>query len=193
MILAASLSYTGVVVLKCSQTGKKISAKVTDLSREDMRPLQKQDLKKGSSLLVDVKGMSYPAEILGFEGKCICIHVLLVCKVSVQTDHDIYGHVHEYIMENFCAMFAILWWCNECIAFLFPPEDLKKNKEAKNRQPLKEVRKRNILDMAKEEVWFALFAINAQSNIYCVQCIEMCLVHKNIIYSVYSMKVVMSR
>ena len=44
-MLAANLFYIGVVVLKCSQTGKKISAKVADLSREDMRPLQKQDLR----------------------------------------------------------------------------------------------------------------------------------------------------
>ena len=47
--------------MKCSQTGRKIKAKVGDISRKDMSPLTQGDLKKGSSLVV-VNGKAYPVE-----------------------------------------------------------------------------------------------------------------------------------
>lgn len=45
------LYVTEEVLLRCSQTGRKIKARVGDLSREDMRPLSEEDLVKGSRLI----------------------------------------------------------------------------------------------------------------------------------------------
>ena len=48
------------VVVKCAQTGKKLKAKVGDLSREDQQPLKEKDLTKGSNLVVTTNGTDYP-------------------------------------------------------------------------------------------------------------------------------------
>lgn len=57
------------VLLKCSQTAKKIAARVEQLSKEDLEPLTLSDLQKGSSFIVEVKGKPYPAEFLSFSGE----------------------------------------------------------------------------------------------------------------------------
>ena len=56
------------VLVKCSQTGRKIKSKVEDISRKDMSPLTSSDLKKGSSLMVEMNGKSYPVEFIEFAG-----------------------------------------------------------------------------------------------------------------------------
>lgn len=44
------------VKLKCSQEGKIFTAKISDLTREDMEPLSNSDFYKGSVLLCDIRG-----------------------------------------------------------------------------------------------------------------------------------------
>ena len=50
------------VVVKCSQTGKLHQVKIKDLSREDCEPLTKEDLVKGSELMLEIKGKIYPVQ-----------------------------------------------------------------------------------------------------------------------------------
>ena len=52
----------GSVVVKCSQTGKLHQVKIKDLSREDCEPLTKEDLVKGSELMLEIKGKIYPVQ-----------------------------------------------------------------------------------------------------------------------------------
>ena len=53
------------VKLKCSQEGKIFTAKISDLSREDMQPLSNADFHIGSVLLCDIRGKSIPCPIHG--------------------------------------------------------------------------------------------------------------------------------
>lgn len=53
--------------MKCSQTGRRIKAKVADISKDNTSVTQ-TDLKKGSSLLVAVTGKTYPVEFIEFAG-----------------------------------------------------------------------------------------------------------------------------
>ena len=52
----------GSAVVKCSQTGKLHQVKIKDLSREDCEPLTKEDLVKGSELMLEIKGKIYPVQ-----------------------------------------------------------------------------------------------------------------------------------
>ena len=54
--------------MKCSQTGRKIKAKVGELSTKDMTPLTETDLVNGSSLIAVVDGTPYPVEFVQFTG-----------------------------------------------------------------------------------------------------------------------------
>ena len=56
------------VLVKCSQTGRRIKAKVSDISKKDNTSVTQTDLKKGSSLLVAVTGKTYPVEFIEFAG-----------------------------------------------------------------------------------------------------------------------------
>lgn len=66
------LYVTEEVLLRCSQTGRKIKARVGDLSREDMRPLSEEDLVKGSRLIADVEDSTYPVDFVEFTGMSTC-------------------------------------------------------------------------------------------------------------------------
>lgn len=55
-------------MVKCSQTSKLHNTKLKDLSREDGEPLSKTDLKKGSKLILEIKGKSYPVQFM-YKGK----------------------------------------------------------------------------------------------------------------------------
>ena len=59
------------VWLRCSQTNRKIEAKVGDLPKEDMGALSEKDLVKGSSLIADIDGTSYPVNFTEFTGMSI--------------------------------------------------------------------------------------------------------------------------
>lgn len=61
------LCLVGEVLVKCSQTGRRIKAKVADISKDNTSVTQ-TDLKKGSSLLVAVTGKTYPVEFIEFAG-----------------------------------------------------------------------------------------------------------------------------
>ena len=56
------------VLVKCSQTGCKIKAKTRDISKKDMSPLTQGDLKKESSLVVEMNGKTYLVEFMKFVG-----------------------------------------------------------------------------------------------------------------------------
>lgn len=59
----------GSVVVKCPQTGKLHQVKLKDLSREDCESLTKDDLVKGSELMVEMKGKIYPVQFVQFKDK----------------------------------------------------------------------------------------------------------------------------
>ena len=54
----------------CKQ-GKKLKAKVGDLSREDQQPLKEKDLTKGSNLVVTTNGTDYPVSFVDFASNAI--------------------------------------------------------------------------------------------------------------------------
>ncbi|KAL5493698.1 hypothetical protein EMCRGX_G014917 [Ephydatia muelleri] len=55
------------VKLKCCQEGKIFCAKICDLSREDMLLLSIGDLYKGSALLCNISGKTYPVRFISFD------------------------------------------------------------------------------------------------------------------------------
>ena len=57
--------------MKCSQTGKLHQVKIKDLSREDCEPLTKEDLVKGSELMLEIKGKIYPVQFHHMKDKAI--------------------------------------------------------------------------------------------------------------------------
>ena len=57
------------VIVKCAQTSKMHCVKLKDLSREDCRSLTKKDLRKGASLIVEMKGKCYPVQFVHFKDK----------------------------------------------------------------------------------------------------------------------------
>ena len=67
-----NLFSTESVTVKCCQTGKTYTVKVTKLSKENMEPLTEEDLSHGSSLLMDYKGKSYEVQVV--EGNEICYY-----------------------------------------------------------------------------------------------------------------------
>lgn len=56
------------VLVKCSQMGHKIKAKTRDILKKDMSPLTQGDLKKKSSLVVEMNGKAYLVEFIKFVG-----------------------------------------------------------------------------------------------------------------------------
>ena len=56
------------VLLKCSQTGKKLKSKFEFLTSTDMTPLDITDLTKGVSVMVEIDGKPYPAEFVEYIG-----------------------------------------------------------------------------------------------------------------------------
>ena len=56
------------MIVRCEQFGKCIPAKVCELSNSDGDPVSKHELVAGASLLLDVKGKSYPVSFIGNEG-----------------------------------------------------------------------------------------------------------------------------
>ena len=63
------VSCTEQVVVKCCQTGKYITTKVSNVSSEDEGRLSTTDLLPGANIFVEIKGNSYPAEVVGMAGK----------------------------------------------------------------------------------------------------------------------------
>ena len=53
-------------MLKCSQTGEIVVAKIRDLYREDTESVM--DLSKGAELLYESHGKVYPAPFVSFKG-----------------------------------------------------------------------------------------------------------------------------
>ena len=51
----------------CRETGKLHQVKLKDLSREDCESLTKDDLVKGSELIVGMKGKLYPVQFVQFK------------------------------------------------------------------------------------------------------------------------------
>ena len=58
--------------MKCSQTGKVLSVKVRDLSREDGESFQESDFTRGANLILEYKGKLYPVRFLTYAGMCVC-------------------------------------------------------------------------------------------------------------------------
>ena len=58
----------GPVIVKCCQTGKKLTVKVKDLSREDSQSLTVHDLTNGASLILNHKEKFYPVQFLEYKG-----------------------------------------------------------------------------------------------------------------------------
>lgn len=56
------------VMLKCSQTGDRFCAKISNLSTEDGQSVLQSDILPGKNVMVDVSGSTYPAEVIGMEG-----------------------------------------------------------------------------------------------------------------------------
>ena len=69
--------------MKCAQLGTRLSVKMKDLTSENLEPLKKSDLRKGTSLIADYKGKSYPVIFEAFAGKYYtsvnCEHVRKLC------------------------------------------------------------------------------------------------------------------
>lgn len=64
--------HAGGVIVKCQQTGKKLTVKVKDLSCEDGSvPV----LVEGAEVLAEVKGKPYPVKFIEFQGTCTHIHL----------------------------------------------------------------------------------------------------------------------
>jgi len=61
-------TYIGGVLLKCCQTGKRVRARVSDLSKEDMTPIKAGDLTEGSNFIAELNGWPYPLQFLHFSG-----------------------------------------------------------------------------------------------------------------------------
>ena len=56
--------------MKCAQTRKVFLTKVCNLSKEDESEcITAEDLRPGVGLLCDVKGKTYPIEVVAFQGK----------------------------------------------------------------------------------------------------------------------------
>lgn len=53
----------------CAQFGTRIPVRVCDLSNEEGNPLNERELVAGASLLLDVKGKSFPVTFIGSEGE----------------------------------------------------------------------------------------------------------------------------
>ena len=71
----------------CPQSGKNHTVKIGKLSREDGDPLTNDDLFKGSVLILDYKGKSYPVEFMEFvDGKNVflshCNYTILILILS---------------------------------------------------------------------------------------------------------------
>lgn len=81
----------GFVIVRCSQTGKQHLVKVRDLFNEDCSLLTEEDLTRGSSLMLDYKGKTYPVTFIQFKG-------LLRINYIVQL---IAGFVFAYIHKHF--------------------------------------------------------------------------------------------
>ena len=61
-------TYIGKVVVRCAQTGDLISTEISQLSNPEGSPVSEVELRLGSSLLLDVKGISYPMVFVQFKG-----------------------------------------------------------------------------------------------------------------------------
>ena len=58
--------------MKCAQQGTRFSVKMKDLTSENLEPIRKSHLRKGTSLMADYKGKTYPVIFETFTGKeCI--------------------------------------------------------------------------------------------------------------------------
>ena len=67
--------------MKCSQTGKQISAKVRDLSTE-LEDGSPPTLKPGNSMLLDLKGKTYPVEFVSDVSISMCMMMGLIKSSS---------------------------------------------------------------------------------------------------------------
>lgn len=56
------------VILKCCQTGDKFLAKASHIYDEDGDDICSEEIVPGLSVIADVDGMSYPAQVISFQG-----------------------------------------------------------------------------------------------------------------------------
>ena len=57
------------MVVQCAQIGKLHNTKLSNLSRKDSEPFTKKDLTKGSNLIIDMNGKSYPVQFMHIQDK----------------------------------------------------------------------------------------------------------------------------
>lgn len=62
-------NYTAPVIVMCSQTSKKYSVKVCDLSREDGNQLTDEYLSKGAELIWRYEGKDWPVKFVQWKEK----------------------------------------------------------------------------------------------------------------------------
>jgi hypothetical protein len=62
---------SGKVILKCSQTGDKFLAKIANIFNEDGENVYVEGITPGLSVIADVDGTSYPAEVVSLQGNCL--------------------------------------------------------------------------------------------------------------------------
>lgn len=85
-ILIMPLCLVGEVLVKCSQTDRKIKTKVKDISKKDNTSVTQTDLKKGSSLMMAVTGKDLPYRVCRYAISFCMDNVLstsLVPRLSV--------------------------------------------------------------------------------------------------------------
>ena len=77
--------------MKCSQTNKKYTIKVKDLTTETSDPLTDRDLTKNTKLVMTYRGKPYPVQFLQFKGNyllwgfTIAIHML---RYTIETEQS---------------------------------------------------------------------------------------------------------
>lgn len=56
------------IQLKCSQTGRKFTAKLCEISTEDGDAISTVAIVPGLEVIADVEGTPYPAQVIAIEG-----------------------------------------------------------------------------------------------------------------------------
>ena len=71
----------GGLIVRCSQTGKKIHPQLENISSENVTSLKEKDLTKGVDLMMDSNGKTYPVELVEFTGntECTLIQSIICC------------------------------------------------------------------------------------------------------------------
>lgn len=73
ILIAIYTVHVELIVVKCSQTGKNLTIKAENLSKENFEPLTKDDFVAGTALIVHYKGKPYPVEFIQFKGNLLSL------------------------------------------------------------------------------------------------------------------------